>query len=504
MNDTPRQFQRVAPARPGYSQFDLSYDKKFTCDAGELIPILCEEVLPGDIWMIGNQGVIRCQPLVAPIMHPVDVFFHYFFVPMRLMWSSWETFITGGVLGNDATALPRWNPGAGGTAEGTLWDYFGFPQGVEPDADNLPLDFPKRAYNHVYNQYYRDENLITAIDPDTVEVIQKRAWEKDFFTSALPWLQRGTAPALPVSVTLTGTLDHVWPATSGSSGGQFTYNNAARDPFNAETKTALERVADHNLATSGGASATSFSVNDLRLALQLQRFMERNARAGVRYIEHITAHFGNVAPRDERLQRPEYIGGCRAPLIVSEVLQTSGTGITDQDSPQGNLAGHGIAISRAFCAKYRATEHGIIIGIMSIMPKPVYQQGIDRMWLRKTRYDYYFPEFANLGEQAVQRVEIYASAVKAENETIFGYQGRYDEYRQRRSMVCSTMAGTMDHWHMSRQFGAAPTLNQTFIECVPRKDCFAVPAQDGFVCNIGNLVKAIRPMPFQAEPGMQR
>lgn len=507
-----RQFEVVKPAKVGYSAFDLSHDKKFTCDMGELIPILVEEALPGDVWMIGNQGVIRAQPLVGPIMHEVNVFFHYFFVPIRQLWSSWETFITGGQLGTDATALPKWNPSS--TAEGSLWDYMGFPTGVNPDADNDPLDFPKRAYNHIYNEYYRDENLITAVAIDTSETLKIRAWEKDFFTSALPWLQRGTAPALPVSIggssaaVWAAGFTIEWPAISAASSGTMAQNTSSQVPYDTNTKTTLEKGTatkaklDANTVAGSGFTATSFSINDLRLALQLQKWMERNARAGYRYIEEIVAHFGNVAPKDERLQRPEYIGGSKAPIVVSEVLQTSATGLTGGSTPQGNLAGHGIGVVNQLAAKYRCKEHGIIMGIMSIMPRTVYQQGIDKMWSKATRYDYYWPEFANLGEQAILRKELYADTVKANNETVFGYIGRYDEYRQRRSMVCGELRSTLDHWHISRQFGSAPTLNQTFIECVPRKDIFAAPSQDGWVCNIGNIVKAIRPMPFQAEPGI--
>lgn len=506
-----RQFEKVQSAKPGYSQFDLSYDKKFTCDMGELIPTLCEEVLPGDIWQIGNMGVIRAQPLVGPIMHQIDVFFHYFFVPIRLLWSSWETFITGGVGGDDASALPRWSPSS--VAEGSLWDYMGFPTTITPDEDNRPLDFPKRAYNLVYNQYYRDENQITEININSTEVLQKRSWEKDFYTSALPWLQRGTAPALPVAISGTIQVDAVnadivvkntADATSRVVRTKVASTGELDSGTNPSSTAEMRWVTPSLSVNLAAGTATSFNINDLRLAMQVQRWMERNARCGVRYIESITAHFGNVAPRDSRLQRPEYIGGSRSPVIISEVLQTSGTGITGGTTPQGNLAGHGIAVIGQYAAKYRAEEHGIIIGIMSIMPRTVYQQGIDRQWLRKTRYDYYWPEFANLGEQAIQRAELYLSEVKAENETVFGYQGRYDEYRIKKSMVCGELRSTLDHWHISRQFGSAPILNQTFVECVPRKDIFAAPGQDGWVCNIGNLIKAIRPMPYMAEPSMQR
>jgi len=502
-----KQYQSVASARPGYTRFDVSYDKKLTCDMGELIPSYLAEVLPGDIFKIGVISVVRMQPLVAPVLHPVDIYFHYFFVPNRIMWSSWETFITGGLLGTDATAIPVWDPTT--KTEGSLWDYMEMPTGVEPDANHRPVDFIKRAYNWVYNEYYRDENLVTAIDPATAEAVQKRAWSKDFFTSALPWLQRGTAPALPVAlsgvINVTGKNEDITvdQATGGSPKVlQLNYQTLMVPSTYGDVEdmrwvnTALE------VDMSSGV-ATSFNINDLRLAISVQKWMERNARAGIRYIEHITAHFGNVAPKDSRLQRPEYIGGTKAPIVVSEVLQTSASGLTGGTTPQANLAGHGIGVVKDFCAKYRATEHGIIIGIMSIMPRAVYQQGIDRQWLKTTRYDYYSPEFANLGEQAIETVELYTTAVEAENEVIFGFQGRWDQYRTRRSVVCGELRSSLDHWHMSRQFAAAPELNQAFIECVPRKDCFAAPSVDGFIVNVGNIVQAIRPLPYMAEPGLK-
>ena len=246
------------------------------------------------------------------------------------------------------------------------------------------------------------------------------------------------------------------------------------------------------------SEATTFNVSDLRLAFQIQKWMERNARAGVRYVEFLGAHFG-VHPRDDRLQRPEYLGGSKNPVIISEVLQTSST---DTESPQGNLAGHGISVGQTFCASYFAQEFGLIMGIMSVMPKPAYQQGIDRQWLRQTRYDFYFPEFANLSEQAIERVELYASTVEAENKTIFGYQGRYDEMRVKRNMVCSLMRTDFNYWHMGRIFSSAPALNETFIDCDATKRIFAAPSEPGLIIDVGNRIRAIRPMPIQSEPGL--
>lgn len=489
-------FDRVGALRPGRSVFDLSYEKKLTCDMGQLIPVLCDEMVPGDRFDIGNQIVARFQPLVAPIMHEINCFVHYFFVPYRLIDDTWEDFITGGTDGDDVTVIPRWEPTS--TVVGSLWDYLGFPTGVDPDGA-YPIDYPRRAYNRVYNEFYRDQNLIAEV-AETNEAILVRAWEKDYFTSALPWQQRGTAPALPIS----GTTSAVWAANQISAVAglrNLQVQDSADSTIYAQSaggKTNLLNALNTN--TVDLSSATTFNVADLRLAFQIQKWMERNARAGARYTEFLQAHFG-VSPRDERLQRPEYLGGTKAPVIISEVLQTSST---DATTPQGNLAGHGIVAGSGFAASYKAEEFGLVLGIMSIMPKPAYQQGIDRQWLRRTRYDFYSPEFANLSEQAVERAEIYASGVAAENLTIFGYQGRYDEMRVKRNQVCGLMRSdpSFQAWHLGRIFTAAPELNKTFIECIPTKRVFAVTTEPGLVVNVANRIRAIRPLPMDSNPGL--
>lgn len=521
-------FKRVGSLRPSRSVFDLSYEKKLTCDMGQLIPVMCDEVVPGDTFKIGNQVVVRFQPLVAPIMHEINIYTHYFFVPYRLMWDGWEDFITGGVDGEDASAVPRWSPTS--TAKNSLWDYLGFPVGVNP-LGATPLDFPRIAYNFVYNEYYRDETLISEVAL-TNENILNRCWEKDYFTSALPWQQRGTAPALPISGITNAEFSLGTNAFSGIGNvyiddedhGEGIFNSnfsnqsnllataGQQNPTNdlqqgaAGSGEKAQRLALYpssmvhlsDLNTVDLSDATTFNVADLRLVFQIQKWMERNARAGARYVEFLGAHFG-VHPRDDRLQRPEYIGGSKSPVIVSEVLQTSST---DATSPQGNLAGHGISGSSTFCGTYTAQEFGLIIGIMSIMPRSAYQNGIDRQWLRRTKYDFYFPEFANLSEQAVERAEVFASGVSAENTTIFGYQGRYDELRIKRNMVVADMRDTFDYWHLGRQFSAAPELNETFVKCIPRKDIFAVQDEPGLIVNFGNIIRAVRPMPIQSEPGL--
>ena len=494
-------FQSVSALRPGMSVFDLSYMKTFTCDMGQLIPVMCDEMVPGDIFKIGNQSVIRFQPLVAPILHEINAYVHYFFVPYRLLWDQWEEFISGGVDGHDASVPPM--IGASAKPIGGLSDYFGFPTGVTFTPSTTPSGFPRRAYNLIYNEYYRDETLQTEINPDS-DLILYRNWEKDYFTSSLPWQQRGTAPALPIS----GTTHAQWSSSLFLNDLTETTNLVPIGTMNAIVghqahglTTQAQGLANNRAFLNDNivdlSSATTFNVADLRLVFQIQKWMERNARSGVRYTEFLRSHFG-VSPRDERLQRPEYVGGSKAPIIVSEVLQTSETGT----SPQGNMAGHGISASSTFCGKYRATEYGVMVGIMSVMPRTMYQQGVNKQWLRRTKYDFYFPEFANLSEQAIINGELYVSGNETNDKAIFGYQGRFDEMRTKNNQVCGQMRDTFSYWHLGRIFATQPALNSSFIMCVPRKDIFAAPSEPGLIVQFANLIKAWRPMPIQSNPGL--
>lgn len=491
-----RLFKNVGSVNPGKSVFNLSYEKKFTCDMGQLIPVMCDEVVPGDFFEIGSQAVIRFQPLVAPVLHEINMYVHYFFVPFRILWDEWETFITRGIDGDQEPAIPEWDPTS--FSEGSLWDFLGFP--IDIDCDGVfPVAFPMYAYNTIYNEYYRDENLVTEVDIDQEEILN-RAWEKDYFTSALLEQQRGTAPALPIDGTTSADFTSAVSGTSpdNASNRVQQYGGSLYMPggtVNADLLTAL------NKNTVDLSVASTFDIADLRLAFQIQKWMERNNRAGARYTEFLRSHFG-VSPRDDRLQRPEYIGGAKSPVIVSEVLQTSSTDVT---TPQGNMAGHAIGVNDAYCGKYHVKEYGLIMGIMSVMPKPAYQQGINKQWLKKTSYDYYFPEFAHLSEQAIINAEL---CVKdndsAYNNSVFGYAGRYDEMRIKQNMVCSGMRDTFDYWHLGRIFdpGSLPALNDSFITCVPDKRIFAVESDPGLIVSFANIIKAIRPLPIIAEPGL--
>lgn len=520
----PVQFNSVRSLHPGRSAFDLSYQKKLTCDMGQLVPVMCDEVVPGDRFIIGNRALTRMMPLVAPVMHEINMYVHYFFVPYRLLNEDFEDFITGGIDGDDTTSLDLWIYDANNHpvdlpySSNLIWDYMGMPMNAgAPVACSgvRPMSFPRDAYNLVYNEYYRDETLQEEVGLNN-EYILYRNWEKDYFTSALLWQQRGTAPALPITGTVHPDFTDAVHAVNQPGGAPvsdwsvavdatndllFTNSSPATGVYNAHIIDALNK-ADIDLS-----GATTFDVADLRNAFQIQRWMERNARAGARYIESLQSHFG-VSPRDERLQRPEYIGGSRVPLIISEVLQTAPATSTE-NTPQGTMSGHGITVSDAFCGKYTAQEYGLIIGIMSIMPRLSYSsQGVNRQWLRRTRYEFYWPEFAHLSEQEIYQGEINVSANSVFNLTPIGFQGKYDEMRVKQNMVVGKMRDDFDFWHLSRQFtfATATPLNETFVCCegdsAELKRIFAVTDEPGFFVDFANIIKAIRPIPFIAEPGL--
>lgn len=551
-------FSSVRGNRVGRSVFNLSHVKRFTCDMGELIPALFLECVPGDTFKIGADVVTRFQPLVAPILDSVDMTVHYFFVPTRLLMDSdkdWETFLTGGKDGTDESViLPIWrNRYANGVAgdhvkpslpfsnnvafgKFSLWDYFGLP--VIPDASasvyndlksaNHVLGFPQRCYNLVWNEFYRDENLVDEVNLENSTVLY-RAWKKDYFTSALPWQQRGISPALPISGTIPvdvdGYINLLNPSLAGPGavgipdvktyklniGGVDRLVLGVDSPSSSAsaTGTAVDNFAGNGNglhASVNLSNATTFDVAVLREAFQIQRWLELNARGGVRYTEFLRVHFG-LAPRDEVLQRPQYIGGTKSSIVVSEVLQTSQTTKGESGSPQGSLAGHGLGAMSDFVCTYTAKEFGYIIGIASWMPKPSYQQGVNRMFSRQTKYDFYFPEFAHLSEQAVTKGEIYATGDEVHDNSIFGYQSCYSEMRYMPSINCGDMRDTFSYWHLGRIFTADPSLNAGFLTTNPkfsggiRKDIFADQESKGLLVQFGNVVKAIRPLPVYGTPG---
>ncbi len=523
-------FSEVRGNEVGRSVFNLSHVKRLTADMGQLIPVLFLECVPGDTMKIGCEAITRFQPLVAPILDNVDLYVHYFFVPTRLLMDGdkdWETFLTGGKDGKDTSiSLPLWsfsyadgssvnpnNPFSNGVTNGkySLWDYFGLP--IKDSATDLKvrdanhvLGFAQRAYNFIWNEYYRDENLCDEVSLNNGTLLY-RAWKKDYFTSALPWQQRGISPALPIS----GQLPVVF-----TGGVEFNSSNPPY-PVSIARSSDLSGLNFSNLADTSGtitakvdaSDAVTFDVAVLREAFQIQRWLELNARAGVRYTEFLKAHFG-YAPLDEVLQRPEYIGGTKSEIVVSEVLQTSRTvddTETEKGSPQGNLAGHGLGAMSDFIATYTAKEFGYIVGIASWMPKPSYQQGVNRIFSRRTKYDFYFPEFAHLSEQSLTKGEVYATGDEAHDNSIFGYQSAYAEMKYMPSINTSDMRDTFSYWHLGRKFSADPSLNAGFLTTNSvysggiRKDIFAVKNEPGLIVQFGNVVEAIRPMPVYGTPG---
>lgn len=521
-------FTRVAGIHPGRSFFNLSYSKKFNGDMGKIYPIMCDEVVPGDVFKIGNEFTVRFEPLVAPVMQDIWMKVRYFFVPYRLLKRDcletpgdtfdWEEFLSDGVDGKTVTqVLPRWIPT--NNAKYSLWDYFGFPVGVSP-AGAYPLNFPREAYNFIWNEYFRNENLDSEVSLDNEDILLVR-WNKDYFTSALPWQQRGTAPVMTGDILYEGADSNFYPVNLASvrkeAGGAlralpyFELHDYV-DPAYVSQGTKSNEL---NTVVTGdfGAGITmtqpksgftkivygGFNVEQLRLCIQTQKWLERNARAGTRYTELLRSHFG-VSPTDARLDRPEYIGGTKTPIIVSEVLQTSST---DATSPQGTMAGHGISVDRNYVAKYRVEEYGLIMGLAYIVPKHEYGgQGINRQWLRRSKLDFYWPEFAHLSEQGIETAELYATNTESDNVDLFGYIGRYDEMRHKQSMLCADFRSTYQYWTLNDFYASKPLLNTSFIEADVRKNIFAVQAYPGIKVNFANVIHAYRPMPLIAEPGL--
>lgn len=548
------------------TKFDRSHVYKTTFNSGKLIPVFVDEVLPGDTTRMSVNYFARLATPIKPIMDNIYLDWFFFFVPNRLVWEHWQNFCFEQEDPDDSTdyVIPTTmaNDNKNNTYVGSLWDYFGLPINTSSTIAGINA-LPFRAVYLIWNEWFRDENLQKSVKiqkGDTNEILDSsrvsdqpswlfksgtgifpgypcppRGKRHDYFTSALPWTQKGPG----VSIGLAGTATLVDPSpvsgyfvqqsNNSLAAAQLQKDGGVHDVFTGNGSLTYQSggystsIAGHAINSSGTATVTAqpgsswlsksayadldsssiFTINSLRTAFQMQKFYERLARGGSRYTEVLRSFFGVVSP-DARLQRPEFLGSFTKMVNVNPIAQTSAT---DNTSPQGNLSAYGVTASRFHGFTKSFVEHGYIIGFVCARADLTYQQGVNKMWLRSTVYDFYWPTFAHLGEQAIELREIYAQGTAADT-TVFGYQERYAEYRYKPSQITgkfrsSVTGGNLDVWHLSQFFNNAPTLNEEFItENPPIKRIVAVQDEPEFLLDIGFRYTTIRPMPMFGTPGL--